>query len=66
MSLWDGLVALGVILAFGYLVFIRLAKTNPVAAQNIRNMLPGKIYENEESPMPDKVQQVWEEKRTMM
>ena len=67
MSLFDGIVALGVVLGFGYLIFVRLLHTNPKAAETIRNILPTKLYERiENDPISDKIQQVYQEKRTMM
>lgn len=67
MSLWDGLIAIGVVLGIGAIVFAKLAKNNPVAANTLRNFMPTKLYEKmEENSQGERVEQVWDDKRTMM
>jgi len=67
MPIIQGFIALGVIGILGWLIFIKVSKNNPQMAQNIRNIIPTKIYENPKIPIiSDKIEQVYDERRTMM
>ena len=65
MSLFDGLVAVGVILGFMWIIFVKVAEKNPKVQQWVLNLKNKK----DELPIPtpgDTSQQVWNEKRNMI
>ncbi len=66
-AIMQGIIALGVVGALGWLIFIKIAKNNPKAAETIRNIIPTNLYDKTPiSVIPDKIEQVYDERRTMM
>ncbi len=71
MALREGLTNLGVLVAVfagvGYAIFMKMKKNNPKAAEWLNKLKFGNVYEKqEENPIIDKTEQVYDEKRTMM
>lgn len=67
MPIIEGFVAMGVVVILFWLIFIKISKNNPKAAETIKNLIPTNIYEKPKMPeVPDKIEQVWNERRTMM
>ena len=67
MALLDGLIVLGILGALGWIIYGRLAQKNP----KIREMTEGIGFKFVDKipfvpDKPDKFQQVYDEKRTMM
>lgn len=67
MGLLDGLMVLGILGGLGFVIYSRLAKKNP----GIKKMTEGIGFKFIDeipyvSPKPDKIEQVYNEKRTMM
>lgn len=65
MSIFDGLVILGVFGGLGYVLLSKMHKDNPLLIGRIKEWINKK-----ESPKsqqnPDEIRQVYDEKRTMM
>jgi len=71
MSLKDGIiqaaVSMGVVGAIAFVIIGRVMQNNPKFAEFISKFKPGSIYEKaQENPITDKIEQVYDEKRTMM
>ena len=66
-GLFEGLIALGVIAVFFYMIWVRLAQKNPRMADKINILSKDKLYIRPEIPRVDeKIEQVWDERRKMM
>lgn len=68
MTLFDGLVAAGVIGGIVFIVMAKAAKENPKLREWLSNLKPGNLTEKivPEKIIPDKIEQVYDEKRRMM
>ncbi len=67
MTLWEGLVAMGVVLSLGFLIFIKMSKQNPAAANRLKDWTPKAIYDNVKVKiMPEKTSHIYEERRTLL
>lgn len=71
MALRESLVqiatVLGVLLGFGYLIISQMLKNNSKALEWLKKLKPGKVYLDQKiEPAKDKIEQVWDEKRTVM
>ena len=68
MSLFDGLVALGVISGLGYIIYVKILSQNPGIGVKIKSIIPTKLYDKVEpiTKVPDKIEQVWDERKSMM
>jgi len=64
----QGGTALGVVAGIGYVIFAKMVKSNPKMAEKLKEFMPGKLYDKipQQEEMKDKIEQVWDEKRTMM
>lgn len=65
MVIIDGLIALGIVIVFGYLILMRYMKVNPNAGDFVRDLF-GMNTASKIKEMKDKIQQVHDEKRTML
>lgn len=65
MTLIDGLVALGVILGFFYIIYTSMAKKNPQMIDKTKEWFENKPKEKIKEPL-DKMLQVYDEKRSIM
>ena len=68
MTLFDGLVALGVLMVVAWIVFISAAKKNPVMLPWIKEFFKDGFYSKIENKpnLKEKVEQVYDDKRSMM
>ena len=71
MGLKEGLVQTGVLLSvfvgIGYVILAKMRKNNPAAADWLGKLKLGNIYNKvEEDPITDKIEQVYDERRTLM
>ncbi len=67
MTLFDGLVALGVVGAIFFVVYGMVAKKNPGLHEKVKEFLPGNsIKSPPQIPLIDTLEQVYDDKRTMM
>ncbi len=58
---------LAVFLGFGYLMLSRVIKRKPELRDKIKKIFSGDLIKKTPlEPMQDKIEQVWDEKRTMM
>jgi len=65
MTLMDGLTALGVLAAFGYLILYRLHKKGSPVAVKVINWIKSEKQEVQ-SKMPEGTQQVYAERRSFI
>lgn len=67
-NLLQSFIGLGVVGTLFYLIYAKILKDNPDKAKKLSDMIPTSLYEKIEpiKEIPDKIEQVWEEKRTMM
>ncbi len=65
MSILDGLVALGVIGAFFWIIFVGVASKNPGMMERMKEWFKDKPKEKLKEPM-EKLQQVYDERRSIM
>ncbi len=69
MALIDGLVAIGVIGGLGWIIYAKMMKNNPALAEKTRELFSGGLYKQDPETdliVKDKMEQVHEEKRSMM
>jgi len=67
MGLTDVLVVLGVFTGLGYVILARINERSPNKLEWIKGLFSGGIYKKESAKENlDKLQQVYDEKRTMM
>ncbi|KKN69589.1 hypothetical protein LCGC14_0438920 [marine sediment metagenome] len=68
MTLFDGLVALGVVGAIFFVVYGMVAKKNPGLHEKVKEFLPGNLTKEVSSQIPliDTLEQVYDDRRTMM
>jgi len=72
MGLKDALIqgggVLGVFAGIGYIIFAKMNKNNPKAIMWIKEKLkPGSLYNKiPENPIAESIEQVYDEKRTLM
>jgi hypothetical protein len=65
MTLFDGLVAFGVLAVFGWFILMSLSKKNPKIEEFIKSLSP-LTYPPEPSTVSESTQQIWQEKRSMI
>ena len=64
MSWFDAMVALGVVLTFGYIIYQGLSRKHPKLKDGMRNFFgDGLITKKEVKPSTETTQQVWNERR---
>ena len=67
MTLMEGLIAMGVMLAIGGIVFAKAASNNPKLLEFLGKVMPTSLYTKPDIKIiPDNVQQVWDERRSML
>lgn len=72
MSLKEGLIQAVVVLSifggFGYIIFSKLTRKNSRTTEFFKKLTRGKLYEKvvPNIDVQDKIEQVWDDRRTMM
>lgn len=68
MTWLNGLTALAVVVAFGYLIMVQMKKNNPNAHSGLKEFFSGGLYKEEDKTVfpQDIIEQVYDERRTMM
>ena len=69
MALFDGLVALAVVGGLGWIIYAKMMKNNPALAEKTRTLFSGGLYKESggmDAMSKDKIEQVYDEKRSMM
>jgi hypothetical protein len=64
MALSDALAVLGVFIGLGYVILAKMNKSNPQAMQWLKGAF--KVQKPETPSMKDSIQQVYDERRSMM
>ncbi len=61
-------VIFGVFMTIGYIILMKVKKSNPKAAEWLDKFKLGNIYNKmeEQNPITESIQQVYDDKRTMM
>ena len=65
MSILDGLVALGVLAGFGWVIFTKVMEKSPGRMESMKEWFRDKPKEKIKEPF-DKIEQIYEEKRSIM
>ena len=63
MALLDGVIALGIVLLFGYFIVIRMKDKYPSVGEFLASFFTGGLRNKEEATASQKSQQVWTEHR---
>ncbi len=66
MSLFDGFVALVVLIGFGWIIFTSVAKKNPRLKEWVKDLRLYDKVEEKENEIKETTQQIFSEKRSMM
>ena len=68
MGITDGLVVLAILGGFGFMIYAQLAKKNPKINEWVQKQFGEGLFSKtkEDSSLKDKVQQVYDERRSMM
>lgn len=66
MTLTDGLIVLGVIAGFGYLIYVKLRSKNSPINEKIKELFQKTKEKKQEYSDPGKWQQIYNEKRNIM
>lgn len=67
MPIVQGFVALGVMLALGWIIFAKVVSNNPKVLDYIKDVMPTSLYTKPDLKIiPDNIQQVYDERRSML
>lgn len=67
MTLIDGVISIIIVFLFFYIIYVRLVEKNPKLHEFTKDFIPTNLYTKIDSPIDkEKIQQVYDEKRTMM
>lgn len=66
MAIIDGLVAAGVLLGFLYIIYAKLIQKNPAIKDKVRGLWDGLDKTKKKEDIKDKMQQTYDDRRTMM